>query len=136
MPLPIIRQRELFCLLVCRDTPSCYDVGAFSLHIPHDMHLVASAQLCSFGQCIIPVGHFPQKSLDRNLKIVFPLSPPPNHALLSLTHDFTVSCIGWVQAGEVWAYRMPSFHMCPKSACCSLVCHGLEAFLHSLPFVF
>ena len=25
-----------------------------------------------------------------------------------------MSCIGWVQASEVWALRMPLFHVCPK----------------------
>ena len=30
MPLPITRQRKLFCLLVCRGTLSCYGVGALS----------------------------------------------------------------------------------------------------------
>ena len=45
----------------------------------------------------------------------------------SLTPDLTMSCIGWVQAGGAWALRMPSFHMCPKFACCPFVCRGLEA---------
>ena len=45
-------------------------------------------------------------------------------------------CIGWVQAGGVWALRVPPFHVCLKSACCSFACRGLEACLHSLPFVF
>ena len=83
-----------------------------------------------------------KKSPSRNLKIGFPLSPPPNHALLPLTHallplthDLIVPCISWVQAGEVWALHVPSFHICPKSACNSLVRRGLEACLHSLPFV-
>ena len=136
MPLPITRQRGLFCLLVCRGTPSYYGVGVFSLPIPHGMHLVATAQLCQFGCCVIPARHFPQKCPGRNLKIGFPLSPPPNHFLLPLTHDLTTSCIGWVQDGEVWVLRVPSFHMCLKSACCSLVRRGLEACLHSLPSVF
>ena len=112
-----------------------YGVGAFSLPIPHGMHLVASAQFCFFGWCVIPARHFPQKNLGRNLKIGLPLSLPLNHALLPLTHDLTMSCIGWVQAGELWALHMPSFHVCPKSACCSLVRCGLKACLHSLPFV-
>ena len=47
-----------------------------------------------------------------------------------------MSCIGWVQASEVWALRMPFFHMCPKSAYHSLVRRGLEVCLHSLPSVF
>ena len=81
-------------------------MGVFSLPIHHSMHLVAPAQLYPFGWCVIPAGHFPQESLDRNLKIGFSLSPPPNHALLPLTHDLTASCINWVQASEVWALRV------------------------------
>ena len=108
----------------------------FSLPILHGMHLMAPTQLCPFGWCVIPTGHFLQKSLGRNLKIGLLLSPPPNHALLPLTHDFTMSCIGWVQASEVWALRMPFFHMCPKSAYHSLVRRGLKVCLHSLPSVF
>ena len=117
-------------------TPLPATMWFLSLSMPHDMHLVAPAQLCPFGWCVIPVGHFPAKSLGRNVKIGFPLSSPPNHALLPLTHDLTVSCIGWVQAGEAWALRVPFFYMCPKSVCRSLVCRGLEACLHSLPSVF
>ena len=44
-----------------------------------------------------------------------------------LTPDLTMLYIGWVQAGVAWALRVPSFHMCPKSACYPFVCHGLEA---------
>ena len=108
----------------------------FSLPILHGMHLVAPAQFCPFGWCVISVGHFPQKSPGKNLKIGFPLPPPPNHTRLHLTHDLTASCIGWVQAGEAWALRVPFFHMCPKSACGSLVRCGLKACLHSLPSIF
>ena len=54
----------------------------------------------------------------------------------SLTPDLTISCIGWKQAGGAWALRVPSFHMCPKSACCPFVCRGLEASLHNLLSVF
>ena len=118
MPLPITRQRRLFCLLVCHGTPSYYGVVVFSLSIPHGMHLVAPTQLCPFRWYVIPARHFPQKSLGRNLKIGFPLSPPPNHAILPLTHDLTTSCIGWVQAGVAWALRVPFFHM--SKICLSL----------------
>ena len=31
---------------------------------------------------------------------------------------------------------MLHFYVCPKSVCCSCVCRGLEARLHSLPFIF
>ena len=46
-----------------------------------------------------------------------------------------MSCIGWVQAGEIWSLCVPSFHICPKFVCYSLVCRGLEVCLHSLPFI-
>ena len=46
-----------------------------------------------------------------------------------------MSCIGWVQASGAWALRMPPFHVCPKSACWSFVCRGLEAYLPSVFFV-
>ena len=120
-------KRKLFCLFVCHSTFSCYGVGAFSLPIPHGIHLVVPAQFCPFMWYVIPAGHFPQKSPSRNLKIGFPLSPPPNHALLPLTHDLTVSCIDRVQAGEVWALCVPLFYICPKSTCCSCVCRGWSA---------
>ena len=65
-----------------------------------------------------------------------PFSPPPNHTPLPLTHDPTKSHIGWVQAGGVWASRVLSLHVCPRSTCCSCVCHGLEACLHGLLLFF
>ena len=59
-----------------------------------------------------------------------------------------MSCIGWVQAGEVWALCVPLFHVCPKSACCSCVCRSWPAhfavrfwlfsgfsFLYGLPYL-
>ena len=97
---------------------------------------MAPAQFCPFGWCVIPAGYFPQKSPNRNLKISFPLSSPPYHALLPLTHDLTASYIGWVQAGEVWALQVPLFHVRPKSTCCSCVCRGLEACLYNPPSIF
>ena len=45
-------------------------------------------------------------------------------ALLPLTHYLTMSCIGQIQAGEIWALRVPLFHVCPKSACCSCIYRG------------
>ena len=53
----------------------------------------------------------------------------------SLTSDSwpTTSCIGWVQAGDVWALCVLYFCVCPKLADCSCVCRGLEACLHILP---
>ena len=50
-----------------------------------------------------------------------------------MTHH---SCIGWVQAGGVWALRVLHFCVCPKLVHCSYVCHGLEARLCILPLIF
>ena len=121
---PLLDKKKLFCLFVYRSTLSYYGVGVFSLLILHGMHLVVLAQFCPFKWYVIPVGHFPQKSPSRNLKIGFPLSPSPDHAFLPLTHDLTMSWIGWVQASEVWALCVPFFHVRPKSTCCSCVCRG------------
>ena len=129
VPLPITRQRELFCLLFCRGTSFLLRCGCLLSPYPSWHTPSGPAQFCPFRWCVIPTGHFPQKSLGRNLKIGLPLSPPPNHALLPLIHHLTVSCIGWVRACEVWALRVPSFHICPKFVCCSLVHRGLEACL-------
>ena len=38
-----------------------------------------------------------------------------------------MSCIGWIQAGDVWALHVPLFHVCSKSACCSCVRCGWPA---------
>ena len=65
-----------------------------------------------------------------------PISPPPNHTPLPLTHDPTKSHIGWVQAGGAWASRVLSLHVCPRSTCRSCVCRGLEACLHGLLLFF
>ena len=35
-----------------------------------------------------------------------------------------MSYISWVQAGKVWALRVPLFHVCLKSVYCSCICHG------------
>ena len=121
VPLLITRQRELFCLLFCRGTSFLLRCGCLLSPYPSWHTPSGPAQFCPFRWCVIPTGHFPQKSLGRNLKIGLPLSPPPNHALLPLIHHLTVSCIGWVRACEVWALRVPSFHVCPK-ICLLLSC--------------
>ena len=82
------RQRRLFYLFVYRGTLTCYDMGALSLFL----FLMACTQwfqliLTSFRWYVIPTGYFPQKSLSRNPRIGFPLSPSSDYALLPLTHD-------------------------------------------------
>ena len=121
---PSLDKKKLFCLFVYHGTLSCYGVNAFSLPILHGMHIVTLAQLCPFGWYVIPAGHFPQKSPSRNLKISF--SPLLTTKLCPLISDptLTVSCFGWVQVGEVWALRVPLFHVCPKSVCYSCAYHG------------
>ena len=115
VPLPITRQKGLFCLLVCRVTTFLLRCGCFFFPYPSWHAPSGPAQFCLFGWCVIPAArHFPQKSPGRNLKIGLSLFPPPNHAFLPLTHDLTVPYIGWVQAGDVCALRVPSFHACPK----------------------
>ena len=106
---------------------------SLSLPIPHGMHLVVPAHPCFLWWYVISAEHFPQKSQSRNPKIGFPLSPPPNHTLLPLTHDLTTSCIGWVQAGDVWAFHVLHFHVYPKSAYYLRVRRGLQTCLHNLP---
>ena len=111
--LAITRQRRLFCLLVCHGTPSCYGVVAFSLSIPHGMHLVAPTQLCPFRWYVIPARHFPQKSPGRNLKIGFPLSPPPHQTMPFYLLPMT--SLRLVLAG----YRLVRFEPC---ACLPSIC--------------
>ena len=91
--------------------PSCYGVGPFLFPIPHGMHLVAQLSFARLDSVSSQQDTSPKKNPGRNLKIGLSLSSPPNHALLPLTHDLIVSYIGWVQAGEVWVLRMPSFQV-------------------------
>ena len=132
-PLPITRQRRLFCLFVCLPWhPYLLRCGC-SLSIPHDMHLVVPTHHCFFWVIFHPSRTFPPKEPEQEPQNRFPLSPPLDHTLLPLTHDLTTSCIGWTQAGDVWALHVLYFCVCPKSTCCSCICLGLGAFLHILP---
>ena len=139
---PSPNKRKLFCLFVClpwHPFSPCPSWHASS---------GSNSTLFLLGGMSSQQDTSPKRARAGTLKQVFPLSPPPNHALLPLTHDLTVSCIGWVQAGEVWALRMPLFHICPKSVCCSCVCRGWPAqfavrfwlfsgssFLYGLPYL-
>ena len=99
------------------------------------MHLVVSAHPYFLWMVCHPNRTFPPKEPEQEPRIGFPLSPPLDHALLPLTHDLTTSCIGWVQADDVWALCVLYFHVCPKFVCCSCVRYGLETFLHILPLI-
>ena len=135
VPLPITRQRGLLCLLVCRDTPFLVRCGCLLSSYPSWHAPNGPAQLCPFGWCVIPTRHFPQKSPGRNLKIGFPLSPPPNHALLPLTYDLIVLVLaGYKLVRSKPCVCLPSMYV-QKSASCSLIRRGLEACLYSLPFI-
>ena len=95
-----------------------------------------SNSTCFFWVVSHPSRTPPRKNLSWNLKNRF--FPSPYHQTVpseSLTHDLTIPCIGWVQAGGAWVLRVPPFHVCPKSACWSFACRRLEACLHSLPSV-
>ena len=75
---------------------SYHGVGVFSLyplwHAPNS----SSLNLVSFGWSVIPARRTSQKSLGKSYKNrSFPLFPPPNHTPLPLTHDPTMSHIGW-----------------------------------------
>ena len=79
-PLPITKQRRLFCLLAHCGILIHPRVGVLSLS------LMACTQwfqliLTSFGWYVIPAGHFPPKNLSGNPIIGFPFSPPPDHTL-------------------------------------------------------
>ena len=102
-------------------------VLSLSLPIPHGMYLMVPTHPCFLWVVCHPDRTFPPKELEQKPQNTFPFSLPPDHALLPLTYDLTTSCIGWVQAGDVWALCVLHFHEHPKSACCSRVHHGLKA---------
>ena len=107
-------------------------VLSLSLPIPHGMHLVVPTHPCFLWVVCHSSMTYPPKELEQEPRIGFSFSPPPDHTLLPLTHDLTTSCIGWVQAGDVWALCVFHFHVYPKSAYCSRVRRGLETCLHIL----
>ena len=137
MPPPITRKRRVFCLLSCRGTPFLLWFGFFFSPYPSWHAPSGSNSACLFWVVSHPSRTPPRKSLSRNLKNRFFASS--HHQTMpseSLTPDLTMPYIGWVQASGVWALHVPSFHTCPKTACCPFVCRGLEACLHNLPFIF
>ena len=107
----------------------------FSFFIPHCMHLVVPTHPYFFWAVCHSGRTFPLKEPEQESHNRFsPLLTARPYPLTS-DHDLTVSCIGWVQAGDIWALRVPHFYVCPKSAYCSCVRRGLEARLHNLSSV-
>ena len=86
-------------------------VWVLSLSIPHGMHLVVPTHPCFFWAVCHPNRTFPQKSLSRNPRIGFPLSPSPDHTLLPLTHDPPPPVLAGYKLGKFGPYA------CSTSAC-------------------
>jgi len=122
-------------LFVCLSWPFYLLRCGCSLSISHGMHLVVPTHPYFFWVVCHPNRTFPPKRPEQEPQNRFSPLPSATHALLPLTHDLTTSCIGWVQVGDVWFLRVLHFYICPKYACCSCVCNGLKARLHSLPFI-
>ena len=125
---PLPDKGKLFCLFVCCGTLSCYGLGAFSLPIPHGMHLMVPTQLCFFLVVCHPSRTLPPKE---------PEQEPRNRSFPSL-HRQTMSSYVWpitspcpVLAGYRLVRSGPyaclySMYV-QKSVCCSYVCHGWPA---------
>ena len=75
VPLPIADKGKLFCLFVYRITLSYYGLGAFSLPIPHGMHLVVPTQFCFFWMVCHPNRTLPLKEPEQEPQNRFFLSP-------------------------------------------------------------
>ena len=133
VPLPITRQRRLFCSFICRGILTCYCVGALSLSLSllHGMHIVVPTHPYFFWTVCHLSRTFSLKKPKQEPQNSF--SPLPIARPYPLTSDPwpTTSYIGWVQDGEVWVLRMFNLCVCPKLAQC--ICRGLKACLHILP---
>ena len=108
VPLPITRQRRLFCLFVYRGIPTCYGVGTLSLPISHGMYLVVPTHICFFQAVCHPSRTFPPKELEQEPQNRFsPLPTTKPRPLLPLIHDPPLP----VLAG----YRLVMFGLCACS---------------------
>ena len=131
-PLPD-KKGYFVCLLAMTFLP--VTVCVLSLFIPHGMHLVIPTHHYFFWVVCHPSRTFPPKELEQEPQNRFSSLPTVRPYPLTSDPWPTTSCIGWVQANEVWALRMLDFCMCPKAACYSRVSCGLEACLHILSFI-
>ena len=85
VPLPITRQRRLFCLFVRRGTLTCYGVGALFLSIPHGMHLVIPTHPYFFWVVCHPSKTSPPKEPEQEPQNRF--SPLPSARPCPLTSN-------------------------------------------------
>ena len=114
---------------------SCYGVGAFSLPIPYDMHLVTQLSFACLGGVSSQQDTSPKKALAGTSKKVFP--SPYYQTMPSYLWPMTSLCPILVRYRLVRlgpCACLPSMYV-QKSACCSLAFRGLEACLYSLPLV-
>ena len=74
---PSPNKRKLFCLFVCCGTLSYYGLGAFSLPIPHGMHLVVQTQFYFFWVVCHSSRTLPPKELEQDPQKRF--FPSPHH---------------------------------------------------------
>ena len=68
-------------------------------------------KLNSYGWNVIPIEHFPQRSLSRNPRIDPSFSPPPNHILWIPWPVAHLLCIGWVQVVVHWPFVHAPLHL-------------------------
>ena len=118
-------KRKLFCLFVYRGTLSYYGLGAFSLPIPHGMHLVVTTQFCFFWVVCHPSRTLPPKKPEQE-----PQNrsfPSPHHQTM-LFYLWRMTSLCPVFAG----YRLVRFGPC---ACLSsMYVQNLPA-AHALPWL-
>ena len=78
---------------------------------------------------------FPLKEFEQEPQNRFSSLPTARPYPLTSDPWHTSSCIGWVQASDVWVLRVLHFCVCPKLAYYSCVRHGQVACLHILPSI-
>ena len=118
VPHPITRQRVLFSLLAYRGIP-------IRIRVEYSLLLACTQwfQLIfpSFGWYVIPVKHFPQKSLSGNPKIGFPFSPSLDYTfsyLWPMAHHF----LYWLGTGW-WCLSFVHAPLpCVSIACLLFMC--------------
>ena len=127
-------KRKLFCLFVCCGTLSYYGLGAFSLPIPYDMHLMVQTQFCFFWVVCHPSRTLPLKEPEQE----------PQDKFFPFPHCQTIPSYLWLMTSPcpvLAGYRLMKSRPC---ACLSsmyvqnlFVAHMFAMVgLHSLSSVF